>query len=274
MIILRTDINVGAQLPFSVIHMSDTHFTLADDRDGVRKTGLAGRRATVFPNSKILYDEGCRLSKELGCPILHTGDFIDFVSHANLEMVKRFTDENDVFYAAGNHDFSLYCGEETEDAAYRNRSLAAVQACHGNNIRMSSRIINGVNFVALDDGYYRFENEQVDFVRSEVSKGLPIVLMIHKALYDPEIFAFSERTHHTGALTGVPVELVNYWDDEKKSEVCPDEETSSAVRYFKSEPMIKAILSGHFHNDYDGTDESGRRIILTGFETLRIITFC
>ena len=62
--------------------------------------------------------------------------------------------------AAGNHEYSLYVGEAWEDAAYRNQSLATVQEAFINNIRMAARVIGGVNFVALDDGYYLFEEEQ------------------------------------------------------------------------------------------------------------------
>ncbi|MBQ2706718.1 MAG: metallophosphoesterase, partial [Clostridia bacterium] len=91
----------------------------------------------------------------------------------------KFCDENDVFFAAGNHEFSLYVGEAWEDADYRNQSLAKVQAAFGNDIRFSSRIIGGVNLVAIDDGYSRFDEEHLDLLKAEVAKGLPIVLLMH-----------------------------------------------------------------------------------------------
>ena len=40
---------------------------------------------------------------------------------------KEFMESNDYFFAAGNHEFSLYLGEAVEDADYRNQSLAKVQ---------------------------------------------------------------------------------------------------------------------------------------------------
>ncbi len=271
--IIENEVNIGVPHPFEVIHMSDTHFTLADERDGERKMRLAEGRRDVFPSSEQVYREACRLSKEKNCPIIHTGDFIDFVSEANLEMTRRFTGECDVFYAAGNHDFSLYCGEEWEDADYRNRSLAKVQACHKSDIRMSSRMIGGVNFIALDDGYFRFDREHIDFVKSEAEKGFPMVLVIHKPMYDPNLFDVVKKDHRDGTLVGIPDEYSMWWDDEKKREVCPDDVTREAVEYFKSEERIKALICGHLHINYEGEDEAGRPVLLTDTETLRVIRF-
>ena len=47
--------------------------------------------------------EAVKYAKAHGLTIVHTGDLIDFVSEANLDAAKKFTAENDVFFAAGNH---------------------------------------------------------------------------------------------------------------------------------------------------------------------------
>ena len=268
-----TEVNIGLQVPVHVIHMADTHFTLADERDGERKMSLAACRVDCFPDPWETYNAAKKLSEEKGCPIVHTGDFIDFVSEKNLEMVRRFREECDVFYAAGNHDFSLYCGEADENAEYRNISLAKVQACHKNDIRMSSRVIGGVNFIALDDGYFRFDREHIDFVKSEVSKGLPIVLLIHKPIYDANLFEEMKKIWRDKCLVGVPDEYSKWWSDDEKLEVCPDGVTREAVAYFKGETMIKAFICGHLHLDYEGTDEIGRPVILTATDTVRVLKF-
>ena len=271
--VIETEIKVGLSEPALVIHMSDTHFTLADERDGDRKIGLAGRRKDCFPDPVETYNEAKRLSREKNCPIVHTGDFIDFVSEKNLDTVRLFREECDVFYAAGNHDFSLYCGEAFEDADYRNISLAKVQACHGNDIRMSSRVIGGVNLIALDDGYFRFDREHIDFVKAEAAKGLPIVLLIHKPIYDANLFEKMVKIHRDKCIVGVPEEYTKWWSDEERAEVCPDDVTGEAVAYFKSEKMIKAFVCGHLHLNYEGVDEAGRPVILTGTDTVRILKF-
>ena len=139
---------------------------------------------------------------------MHTGDLLDFVSLANLEAAKAFSDEHDLFMATGNHEFSLYVGEAKEDAAYRNQSLAKVQACFKNNIRMSARVIDGVKFVALDNGYYTFEREQLEFLKQEAKEGLPIVLMFHTPLYDKALYEDTMMRFPCAYLVGVPEELM------------------------------------------------------------------
>ena len=137
--LLKTVIHVGAEKPFRVLHLSDTHLTLCDERDDERKNKLAIKRERIFPYQEQMLDFAAAYAKKENIPIVHTGDIIDFVSEANLDYVKKFTAENDVFMAAGNHEFSLYVGEAWEDAAYRNQSLAHVQESFTNDIRFSKR---------------------------------------------------------------------------------------------------------------------------------------
>ena len=147
MSIIKTKLNVGATKPFKVLHMTDTHLTYADMRDGERKVNLALSREKIFPENVKTLEYGVKTAKELNVPIFHTGDLIDFVSLANLEETKKFTDEVDVFISAGNHEFSQYVGEAFEDADYRNQSLDKVQKVFKNDIRASSRVITELTFL-------------------------------------------------------------------------------------------------------------------------------
>lgn len=281
--ILPTELHIGVSAPFTVLHLSDTHLTLADLRDGERKVALAEKRVKYFPHAEEMLTAASELSAKYHAPILHTGDLLDFVSLANLERAKQFVDANDYFHAAGNHEFSLYVGEAWEDAAYRNQSLAAVQACFKNDIRMSSRVIGGVNFVALDDGYYLFEEEQLDFLRGEVAKGLPIVLMMHNPLYEEEYFDqvsfHRERmglkpaaTPPCAYLTGVPEALMGHYDDHRRRQQRPDEITERTVAYIKSEPLIRGLLAGHVHYSHVAKLREGVPQIITGLTDIRVIT--
>lgn len=282
MAIMETKLHIGVEKPFTVLHMSDTHLTLADLRDGERKVTLAEKRLKYFPQAEEMLTLADELAAKHNAPILHTGDLIDFVSLANLERAKEFVDAHDLFMAAGNHEFSLYVGEAWEDAAYRNRSLAKVQACFRNDIRMSSRVIGGVNFVALDDGYYLFEEEQLDFLKAEVAKGLPIVLMMHNPLYEETYF--DDVTFHRerlglkptekppcAYLTGVPEALMGHYDDHRRRQQTPDEITERTVAYIKSEPLIKALLAGHVHYSLVTKLREGAPQIITGVTDIRVI---
>lgn len=273
--IIRNTLNIGLGKTVRILHASDTHLPLADDRDEPRKVELGISRTRAFPQASQWLQEMSRASREMGLPILHTGDIIDFVSVANLEAVKSFTEENDLFMAAGNHEFALYLGEALEDAAYRNQSLARVQACFTNDIRMDSRIIDGLNFVALDNGYYKFDAEQLAFLKEQAALGLPIILMIHTPLYEPAFYKDAmERFSDSAYLVGVPDELrANYASDGLRDYQAADAITRETIDYIAGEPLVKVILTGHMHYDYDSVFADRIPQLCTDCGTLRVVEF-
>ena len=270
---IETKIEVGATAPFKIVHISDTHMTYADMRDGERKVELANKRSQYYRGTEDVLALASETSKKLSAPIFHTGDLCDFVSLANLERVKEFVDENDVTLAAGNHEFSQYVGEAIEDAAYRNQSLDKVQAVYKNNIRAYARKINGVNFIFLDDGYYKIDEGQLDFLKSELATGLPTVVLMHTPLYEPDLYAIERKHHDSGYLLGVPDGLVDGYGSERAKLQRADKTTWEAVDLMKNTPTVKAVITGHLHFDYEKMLTDSIIQITTGCETVRIIEF-
>ena len=273
MSLIETTLHIGAKEPFRVLHVSDTHLTDADLRDGERKVALAEKRSKIFPYAEKTLEFASKAAKEKGVPIVHTGDLLDFVSIANLEKAKKFTDENDCFMAAGNHEFSLYVGEAKEDAAYRNQSLATVQAAFKNDIRMDARVIGGVNFVALDNGYYLFEQEQLDFLKNEVKKGLPVVLLLHNPLYEPALYERMMQKSPCAYLVGVPEHLMQGYPKDRYAQQLADAITRETVDYIRKEAAIKALITGHLHFNYDGIFADRIPQIITSCTDVRLIEF-
>ena len=280
---IKTQLKVGAEKPFQILHITDTHLMRADERDCARKVELAKSRKPVFPHTEEVFSKVCKLAQELKLPLIHTGDLMDFVSVKNLETVKKFTEENDVFMAAGTHDFSLFMGEAFEDATYRNQSLATVQKSFTNDIRASSRLLNGVNFVALDNGYYLFDEMQFAFLKNEAKKGYPIVLALHVPLFEEDLFhdlyyhreKFGMRAllEPCSYLAGVPEHLMKDYAPRFIEQQKADKLTEEMIAYIKAEPLIKAVLCGHVHCDADAYLKEGVPQIITGMETARIIQF-
>ena len=249
--LIRNKLKIGAEKPFRFLHMSDTHFVLADERDDQRKRDLAAARKNWYADAPEVSDEIEAYARANHLLIAHTGDYIDFVSAANLDRLKKFTDENDVFFVAGNHEFSLYVGEAFEDAAYRNKSLSAVQACARNDIRFDSRKINGVNFVAIDNGYYLFDEEQFEGLKREVACGLPIILFMHTPLFDRELYKIMGEHNQLGTaayMVATPDELMKNYSEYRYKQQHADEITRTVVDYIKDQPLIKAIFCGHIHD--------------------------
>lgn len=251
--VLNGKIEIGVKTPFRIIHVSDTHLTLADERNDGRKIELAERRKNSFPKALAVLDDIKSLYEKTGYFTVHTGDLIDFVSEANLDAAKEFTEATDCFAAAGNHEFSLYVGEAFEDAAYRNKSLARVQEAFKNDIRFSSKIVGGVNFVAVDNSYYLFEKYQLDRLKEEAEKGLPVILCLHTPLYSGEMYNFSLRgeAENTPAyLMSVPEEKMSYYSADRYRQQKEDDITHEAYEFICREPTIKALLVGHLHKSF------------------------
>ena len=270
--IVTTPLKLGASAPFKLLHISDTHLAFADERDDERKRKLAEGRYRSFAHAEEYFADELALAKKENALLCHTGDLIDFVSAANLDRAKKFADENDCFFVAGNHEFSLYVGEAFEDEAYREQSLAKVQACFRNDIRFSSRIVNGVNLVGIDDGYYRFDRPQLDALKQEAGRGLPILLFMHNPLYEQKLFEHCMTRASSAYLTAAPDELITGYDDYRYRQQKADDLTKEAFACIRSEPLIKAVFTGHLHYDWEGMVTDTLPQYVTGIGTARLIT--
>lgn len=257
------EIAAGATKPFTAIQVSDTHIVRVDKRDNERKMMLAAGRSFASHGEHYL-DEAINLAKKDGSLLLHTGDMIDFVSEANLETAEDHFAGNDWFVSAGNHEYSQYVGEAKEDAAYKAQSFARVQAAFPNDLSFASRVVNGVDFVAIDDVYYNVTAEIHERCRKEFEKGLPVVLLCHVPFYGPELYKYvMTATHNRCAyVTGAPDERVATYE---KGKVYPpgeewrhravqqktDRPTADFIAWLKEQKLLKAILCGHLHHHFE-----------------------
>lgn len=273
--IIHTNITVGAKSPFTVLHMSDTHLCRADDRNDQRKTELAERRQKAFPESEECLLAGIKEAKTLDCPVFHTGDLLDFVSFANVDAAKNFTDNCDVFMAAGNHEFSLYVGEAFEDEEYRNRSLPLVQSAFNNNIRFATREINGILFIAVDNSYYLFDQQQLEQLQKELKKNMPTVLLMHTPLHSEGLYnhMMHELHNECAYLMNVPDEKTALYSDHRRIQQTADKTTKEAYELIVGSKNIKAIITGHLHFDYEDTSLPCLPQYVTACTTLRVIRF-
>lgn len=271
---ITTEICVGATAPFSLLQVSDTHLPLADERDDERKLQTADRRQETFPTAEADFYEILRIVAEEKKTVVHTGDLIDFVSEKNLDMAREMTERIDLFMVAGNHEFSLYVGEVVEDAAYRAQSLDKVQAAFSNPIRFASRVMNGVNLVAIDNSYYLFEEWQLAALRAEVEKGLPILLFMHNPLYTEDYYEFSLAGKKKGTpayLVAVPEEKMSDYSEKRFAQQRADAVTRETVEYIKSQPLIRGVFVGHIHRDFEAPLSPTAIQYATGMQTMREI---
>ncbi|MBO5309366.1 MAG: metallophosphoesterase, partial [Lentisphaeria bacterium] len=189
----KFEIEAGLKEPVTLLHLSDTHICLADERDNERKNVLAaGRIKSAFGGSneqiEQWLDEAMAFGREQADLIIHTGDLVDFVSAANLDFLKAKLKTEDVFFAPGNHEFSQYVGEAKEDTAYKMQSFDMVQAASPNDLEFAVRKVGGLRLIALNNGYYFFLPEQVTALKAELAREeMPTILIMHNPIHTGEL---------------------------------------------------------------------------------------
>ncbi len=249
-------LNIGIEKPLRILHLSDTHICEADMRDNERKRTLAEKRGHVFEKNKgdclRFLDEALAYGKQNCDLLVHTGDLIDFVSEKNIEVLKEKLNVMDTFFAPGNHEFSLYVGEAWEDTAYKMQSFHKIEAVSCNPLDFSSRIVNGLNLVAVDDSYYLFEPRHLESLKAEAAKGLPIILCMHNPIHTDDLYHYQMdvRKESSAFLTGTPDELRKCYSELRWKSQKPDAPTLAFIEYVKQEPLIKAVFAGHLHCNY------------------------
>ena len=256
-------LEVGATKPFKALHFSDTHFTRAEEHESERKRNLATARQRTFPWAEHYFDMQIDYARKNNLMIIHTGDMNDFVSDANLKQVAAQMKIADWICAPGNHDFSLFVGEAWEDEAYKAQAYDSVQAVFPNDLTFASRVVNGVNFVSLMNGYYYVTEYQFERMKKEVEKGLPIVMLCHVPLYTPKHCESNLKSNNNYAsyVMGTPREITSnfrlnpnypadHWKQCRKQQYATDT-TLAFVAWLKEQPLLKAILCGHCHHFYE-----------------------
>ena len=253
-------IRAGATKPFSVLHISDTHLTAAYGNEPTNVQRLARWRTVTFGGRQ---EEALRDSiawaKEHADYILHTGDLVDFQSEANYDLArasffKAAKGSVPEWYgmhmlALGNHELSpeMWLGEDkcTCDDAWRAKYMPSVAKGFGrDDLSFAATVVNGVNFITLDDVFGTVSAAQVEKFHVEAKKGLPIVLCMHVPFYTDGIALAHETFWHNDRKYSAETAVVLQGDLKRQRE---DPVTRDFIAYLKGEPRLKAILAGHLH---------------------------
>ena len=252
--LIKNTVEIGLEKPVKILHVTDSHIAFADEFDNERKHELANRLGS--PDKMKYLSEHIAYSKENCDVLVHTGDLMDFVSHANTVKAREILADNHIFFIAGNHEYSQYVGEAWEDKAYRMNSYMEMERQGGFGVPMlwNTRIVGGVNIVGMDNSYYLFEDWQIYRLKKEVDKGLPVILAFHDPLFEQSLFDYHfEHTPYETCtyLTGVDEDHLERYSEFRAYQQRPDELTLRMIDYIKNEPNIKAILTGHLHFNYE-----------------------
>lgn len=266
----KTAIHIGLQKPIRVLHISDTHLTLADKRDNDRKRLVSINRKPAFDdvNGSVerYLDEQISYGHENCDLILHTGDLIDFVSIANVEKAGQILKDDKILFIAGNHEYSQYVDEAWEDHAYRMNAYMHIRGTMGVDMLFASRVVGDVNFVCVDNGYYQFEDWQLKRLKMEVAKGLPVILAFHNPLFQQQLFdsLMKKNNNRCADIVGCSEENLLPYEEYRALQQRPNRDTLHFIEYIGEEPLIKAVLAGHLHESSEGMLPCGKMQYIVG----------
>jgi len=238
-------IKVGATKPFSLLHISDTHLTAAYPDEGEWERNTAYKRVRTFGGRQ---EEALRDSiawaKEHVDYLLHTGDLIDFQSRANFDLVKKYYGEGGamMFGCLGNHEH--YRGGKKAKKGGAPLPTAVVpdmlKESYPFPTDFCSTVVNGVNFVMIDDSTDTVSADQASRFEAEVKKDLPILLCMHCP------FPMRESVR-AGTRFWRRTNLKSHRDMDGYVERYKDKTTEDFVAYLRAQPLLRGILCGHGH---------------------------
>lgn len=268
--ILKNRIKIGATEPFNILHITDSHIAVADERDDYKKQELAKAGEKYYgrysqKGTLALYYEAVKYGRENCDRIICTGDMFDLNSQKAFDMLKEEVDENNLIFAVGNHEYRIYGREEREDFFYKMKSYTQIQNCISRNIDFSATIINGVNFIAVDNAHYYFTKTQLELLKVECEKHFPIVLCMHIPLYHKEYFEKVQNgdTSKTAHICGAPDEVIRDYEEYRFNQQRMNADTKEFIDFVMQSPDIKLIIAGHTHESYECQFDNGLIQLMT-----------
>jgi UDP-2,3-diacylglucosamine pyrophosphatase LpxH len=245
-----------------LFHISDSHLSILDNgkselpeftarMDAAYKdpkhylTDIAGTKEKHFEG---ILEEAKKKNVNL---ILLTGDIINNPTIANVQYIKARLNECGIeyIYTAGNHDWHF---EGMEGSSHTLRSKWVSERLkplyNGENPLFSSKIVQGVNFISIDNSTYQVSSEQVEFFRDQSSNNLPIVLCMHIPVYQPLALTRNSASTIGDPRWGAAIDK-NYVTE--KRERWPESGNLKSTYEFLIELFacrkLLAVFAGHVH---------------------------
>lgn len=239
----------GLKKEYRLFFVSDSHISLADERDTEEVQEKAKQR-----HESILYEGYASeqyfdaLVKEAGKRksdlLILGGDIVDSAMYASLDHVKNTLDHQNVPYLfySGNHDFE-YGDEYYSEKAYSEYLPRLEELNHTQSYQVKE--YEDLILFATDDDSNKITPEALEAFKEECKKGKPIVLCIHvpiepvtgdTSLWEKsnEVWGASEDGH-SRVLLGINSCYPN-----------PTTEEFMNLVFDEKSPVV-LVLAGHIH---------------------------
>ncbi|MBQ4323207.1 MAG: metallophosphoesterase [Clostridia bacterium] len=235
---VQIHLHLGLEKPVRILHLTDPHLSIADDKDIEWCMERAAHRRNVFfkeaefpERDPVGYlEDAMEYAKNFDCTVI-TGDLFDHAFHGSEVIAKKILAGKDYLFCAGNHEYYKYIAPnvfEPDLSTFRQE----LQDCFRGDMFFESRIVGGVNIVTADNATAQWDKALLPKLEAEVAKGLPILLFCHCPLND------RMRSPEYDLKPGVPVS-----DEVRQKHAI----SAKIVNYIAEEPLFKATFAGHYH---------------------------
>lgn len=248
--IQKTKLDIGLASPVRILQVSDCHLSGFCEEDSERAKARSKKKTEAFqrdaggvPQEQQLQD--ALLLAEDCDALVFTGDIADSPSRANLELLESMLEGRRYLYTFGNHDYYSY-DSDRGTAEDRDRFLDEFLRFLPCDPTMDSLQVGGVDLVALDDSLAQFSLLQLEFLKTEIARGLPILLFLHLPIYSPSFAEEAYRRWDSAMCVGAPREVLAA-HGETDPNMPADETTQAVLELIRETPQIRAIFASHLH---------------------------
>jgi 3',5'-cyclic AMP phosphodiesterase CpdA len=248
--ILKSQLDLELVQPIRILQVSDCHLSGCCEEDSEKAKAKSKKKTAEFLKETGGVTQEQRLKEALDLSaeydaLVFTGDITDSPSRANLELLASMLEGRRYLYTFGNHDYYTY-DSDSGNADDRERFLDDFLRFLPCDPTMDSLQVGGVNLVALDDSLAQFSALQLEFLKAEAAKGLPILLFLHLPLYSPTFVPQAYEWWDSSMCVGTPADVLAA-HGETDPKMRADEATQAMLELIRTEPLIKAVFASHLH---------------------------
>ncbi|UVI28010.1 metallophosphoesterase family protein [Paenibacillus spongiae] len=260
----------GLRREMKLLHVTDSHYSEADDRDEERIVADAERCRQVYGGRAMEhFQQAIRHSNEwqAECTIF-TGDIVQFPSVRNIEILEEQFGRLDspYLYTLGNHDW-LFTHHHPHDEL-RLSVYPMFNKVTAGNPSYGVMNLDGVKLIVLDDSNYQINGEQLQFVRRQLAEGIPTLLFFHIPMYLPTLADKTLEIWRDPIMLNAPGWAA---DARERWGLREAEESTQQFHRMITEveyPNIAGIFCGHLHFPHRDAFAEGRYQYVTkaGFD--------
>ncbi len=117
----------------------------------------------------------------------------------------------------------------------------------GKDWLISSTVVGGINFIALDNSVEYAQKEQVEFFKNQIERGLPIIVLCHIPVYGPPsdfIATFGHPGMDSISWSNQTEKVKTYYEP-----VFNNPHSNELLDILQSSGIVVAVLTGHSHED-------------------------